>query len=127
MKQQEKLIMKIFKVAKIIDSTTLYITGGQADGIKEGDKFTIRSKEGIEIKDPDSGKVLETVPGATKATVYAANVFERVTMVKPQSTSPKLTFPISQTNILDVNPLQITGTSPIYSSSIDIGDTVLKN
>mgnify|MGYP006964120651 CR=1 FL=1 len=116
--------MKTFKVAKIIDSSTIYITGGRADGLKKGDKFKISSPDGLEIKDPDSGEILEVVPGLPKATVSAQNVFEKVTMVAPVSSG--MTFPLNGENLFSVNPLQITG-SPVRDngSNINIGDIVL--
>lgn len=120
--------MKMFKVAKIMNSKTLYITGGQIDGIKQGDKFIIMSKTGIDIKDPDTGDVLETVPGDRKAKVYAARVFDKVTMVSPEpiTATDRLVRQQLSSALLDVNPLQITGTSLNGSGSIEIGDIVLK-
>lgn len=117
--------MKKFKVAKILDSSTLYITGGEQDGIQKGDKFQISSRTGIEIEDPDSGKLLEIVPGEAKATVTAINVFEKVTMVRPIQEYDPFKISITSTGLLDVNPKDITGTGNNYSHSIQVGDIVI--
>jgi hypothetical protein len=55
----DKLIQA--KVARIINNTDLALNKGVADGVEEGMKFAILSDAGEEIRDPDTGEVLDSI------------------------------------------------------------------
>lgn len=49
------------KVARILNNTDLALNKGAQDGVQEGMKFAILSDVGQEIRDPDSGEVLDSI------------------------------------------------------------------
>jgi hypothetical protein len=49
------------KVARIINNTDLALNKGSEDGVEEGMKFAILSDAGQEIRDPDTGELLDSI------------------------------------------------------------------
>ncbi|MCL2489764.1 MAG: hypothetical protein FWF36_03420 [Propionibacteriaceae bacterium] len=49
------------KVARIINNTDLALNKGLEDGVEVGMKFAILSDAGEDIRDPDSGEVLDSI------------------------------------------------------------------
>jgi len=49
------------KVARILNNTDLALNRGAQDGVQEGMKFAILSDVGQEIRDPDTGEVLDSI------------------------------------------------------------------
>ena len=66
------------KVAKIVDETTVVITVGAKDGVKDGMRFVIVT-EGGEVKDPDTGESLGNWE-VVKGRLVAAHVQEKMTV-----------------------------------------------
>jgi hypothetical protein len=50
------------KVARIINNTDLALNRGLDDGVEEGMKFAILSDAGEDIRDPDTGELLDSIP-----------------------------------------------------------------
>lgn len=49
------------KVARVLNSTDLAINRGSENGVLVGMRFAILSDRGADIKDPDSGEVLDSI------------------------------------------------------------------
>jgi hypothetical protein len=64
------------KVARILNETDLAFNKGQQEGVEVGMKFAVLSDVGAEIKDPDSGEVLDSLPVA-KTVVKIIHVANR--------------------------------------------------
>jgi hypothetical protein len=69
------------KVAAILNLRELVINRGSADGVTPGMRFAVLNHRGFEIKDPDTGDVLGSVP-VMKIPVEAARIEEHLTVVR---------------------------------------------
>lgn len=69
------------KIAKILDKNTLVANIGESDGVEEGMRFLIY-QPGERILDPDTGEPLGDAPDVEKAEVVAAEVKEKMTVMK---------------------------------------------
>lgn len=49
------------KVAQVLNSTDLALNRGSKDGVEVGMRFAILSDRGADIKDPDTGEVLDSI------------------------------------------------------------------
>lgn len=49
------------KVARILNSTDLALNKGAEDGVEEGMKFAVLSDAGQDIRDPDTGEILDSI------------------------------------------------------------------
>ena len=65
------------KVARIINNTDLALNKGSDDGVEEGMKFAILSDAGEDIRDPDTGEVLDSIQIA-KTVVKVIHVSPRL-------------------------------------------------
>lgn len=64
------------KVARILNETDLAFNKGKQEGVEVGMKFAVLSDVGTEIRDPDSGEVLDSLPVA-KTVVKIIHVANR--------------------------------------------------
>lgn len=64
------------KVSGVLNERELTINVGSSQGVNESMKFKILADKPIEVRDPDSGKVLGTVD-REKVQVQATEVFEK--------------------------------------------------
>jgi hypothetical protein len=64
------------KVARIINNTDLALNKGAEDSVEEGMKFAILSDAGEDIRDPDTGEVLDSIQIA-KTVVQIIHVASR--------------------------------------------------
>ncbi|MGA3462833.1 hypothetical protein [Lactiplantibacillus plantarum] len=133
-----------FKVAKIIDDTTLVINAGENKGIEVGNSFQIIGKFGTEpVIDPDTKENLGTLDDI-KGTVIAKKVYPNMTVCKSKfinekvnmgtlastAHSPLATLRDLQAGIistghyeqLNVDKKQITGGFKESNTPIEIGD-----
>lgn len=67
------------KVAQILNSRELVVNIGTADGVREGMIFAVLGPEPLEVEDPDSGEVLDTVD-REKVRVKAIEVRPTITI-----------------------------------------------
>lgn len=67
---------KKFKIIAITDKKTVLINAGQRDGIKTEDKFDILDPTPRQLKDPDTGEILDTIT-QKKQRVFVRKVFEK--------------------------------------------------
>lgn len=132
---------KNFKVAKIINDTSLVINAGSEQGINKGDKFKIIGKLGNStVIDPDTGENLGTLDDI-KGEVIAAQIYPHMSICNSQiiTSSPyQLSAqPILQNSLaglissmngeshreqLNVDKTQVTGGFKKSNKPIQIGD-----
>jgi hypothetical protein len=77
------------KVAKILNERDIALNIGSAQGVIKGMKFAIVGPTSQEIRDPETGEVLDVVD-QLKALIQAKEVRERITICSTYKT-PKLT------------------------------------
>ncbi|QNO14961.1 hypothetical protein HYG86_09320 [Alkalicella caledoniensis] len=70
-----------FKVAKIINDTTLIINCGANDGVRKNQRFIVYALDGEEIRDPDTNQVLGNLE-TTKGTGVVTFVYENMCKIE---------------------------------------------
>lgn len=68
-------------VAAILNARELVINLGQAQGVRMGMKFAVLAESPLEIRDPNSGQVLDTVD-REKVRVQASEVREKIAICR---------------------------------------------
>src|SRR6476660_7390140 len=69
------------KVARILNSRELALTIGALSGVKIGMKFDVMDPKGEDIRDPDTGEVLGSLP-RPKVRVEVTQVAERLSVAR---------------------------------------------
>lgn len=69
------------QVARVVNSTDLALNRGSDVGVKVGMRFAILSDAGADIKDPETGEILDSVEIA-KTVVKVINVTPRVSIAR---------------------------------------------
>lgn len=95
------------KVAAIVDERELVINRGEEHGVTVGMRFAVLAGQGTEVKDPDTGEALGSVP-IEKATVKVVRVQPKLSVARTFRTvggSPGL---VPNVNIAAI----ISGTRP---------------
>src|ERR1051325_2006161 len=69
------------RVAQILNARELVINIGADAGVTKGMKFAVMSKAATEIRDPDTGEVLDTID-REKVRVRAIEVRPRITICR---------------------------------------------
>lgn len=69
------------KVARVVNSTDLALNRGTEAGVEVGMRFAILSDAGADIKDPETGEILDSVEIA-KTVVKVINVTPRVSIAR---------------------------------------------
>lgn len=69
------------KVAQILNARELVINVGEESGVVEGMKFAVLSESPTEIRDPETGELLDTLE-REKVRVMASEVRRRVTICR---------------------------------------------
>lgn len=77
---------RVFKVIAISDQRTLAINAGKIDGITQSSKFDIMERKPMELKDPDTAEVFDTI-FPKKQRVYVSEVFEKYCVCVSEYTS----------------------------------------
>lgn len=72
---------KIYKVAKILDDTTLIGNIGKNDNFKQNDKLKIVGSADVAIEDPDTGEILGYL-GGQKGFVYIDEIYDKFSILK---------------------------------------------
>ncbi|WP_152467729.1 hypothetical protein [Gordonia terrae] len=72
-------------VAKVRSKRAVVINRGLLHGVQLGQRFQILSKDGDEIKDPETGDVIETIP-YEKARVEVEELYENAAVAKTYGT-----------------------------------------
>ncbi|MER2001260.1 MAG: hypothetical protein ABS862_01455 [Carnobacterium inhibens] len=126
--------MTEFKIAKIISDTTVVITGGTTQGIKESEEFTIYGKSDEEVTNPDTGEVLGTLD-VIKGKIKVIAVYEHMSVCenveRTNLNTPQIDNSFGQfvrIKPLNVDRAQITGGySPTATPLIKIGDLAIRS
>lgn len=123
--------MSMYKVVKIMDDMNIIINGGSKNGIIEGDRFYIYSKDLEIVKDPDTKETLGEFK-KIKAKIEAVAVYEKMCICQNAKISASLSemtanaFNIGGKRLaLNVDPAQISGGRVADDDEmIQIGDEV---
>lgn len=107
---------KQFKVVEVVDAYTVFINAGTADGIKEGQVFSLY-KIGKEVFDPDTKKSLGNLK-LVKGKGKVIDVQELMTQLETAETSPKKQYLPTVGSALHVNTIE----SRKPFSNIEVGD-----
>lgn len=73
------------RVAQILNARELIINIGAEQGVEEGMKFAVLSETPLEVRDPESGDVLDTLD-REKVRVEAAEVRKKITICQTYRT-----------------------------------------
>lgn len=132
--------MSNFKIAKIIDTTTIVINGGSSAGVKVGQSYQIIGENSGEIvTDPDTGKEIGRLDDI-KGTVNITKVYPNMAVASTSALheSVRLSVPQINTGILGIGAMsgilrgeelnvdrtQISGGFE-SNTPVKIGDTVI--
>lgn len=77
---------KVFKVIAISDQRTLAINAGKIDGVTQNSKFDIMERKSMELIDPDTAEVFDTI-FPKKQRVYVSEVLEKYCICVSEYTS----------------------------------------
>lgn len=112
------------RVAAILNSQELVINIGDQHGVRHGMKFAVLAESELEVRDPESGKLLDTID-REKVRVEASEVRKKISIcrtyrIKKIPAGPLAKGALGIMSLADLSrpPREISETLSIHDSSI---------
>jgi hypothetical protein len=122
---------KEWRIVRIVDRYRVIINGGKADGLYKDETFVVLG-EGIEIKDPENGKVLDILY-KPKARMSVIHLEDHIAVLQNSKTEEKeegftTMYNIQPRKVSVISPLKVDDSSiegGWESEPIKVGDKVV--